>query len=165
MATGSRSNASPSTVCSFRSPQLMRKGRVLRCWRPACNRLLLHRRESGSGISRGDPQKARADCNHVRVCGRRPGTTHKSRGPTHTKIATNLNIFVRRAHSGCRRSQTFYDHRVRPNFHSCAFMSTFRPRNRTPSPSRRSRCSRAESPRNLISPPAPSTRCQGNPNP
>src|SRR5260370_25720837 len=27
----------------------------------------------------------------------------------------------------------------------------------------RSRCSMAESPRNLISPPAPSTRCQGSP--
>ena len=50
-------------------------------------------------------------------------------------------------------------------FHSQAFMSTFRPRNRTPSACSRNRCSAAESPRNLISPPAPSTRCQGNPNP
>ena len=72
LAFGSRSNASPSIYCSFRSAQLMRKGRVLRCWRPACNRFLLHRRESGSGISRGQPQKARADCNHARVCGRLP---------------------------------------------------------------------------------------------
>ena len=52
-----------------------------------------------------------------------------------------------------------------PGFHSQFFMSTRRPRNRTPSLSRRNRCSAAESPRNLISPPAPSTRCQGNPNP
>jgi hypothetical protein len=42
-------------------------------------------------------------------------------------------------------------------------MSTFLPRKRTPSASSRSRCSIAESPRSLISPPAPSTRCQGNP--
>ena len=52
-----------------------------------------------------------------------------------------------------------------PLFHSQFFMSTRRPRNRTPSLSSRNRCSAAESPRNLISPPAPSTRCQGNPNP
>ena len=50
-------------------------------------------------------------------------------------------------------------------FHSCAFISTFRPRKRTPSASNRNRCSIAESPRSLISPPAPSTRCQGNPYP
>jgi hypothetical protein len=54
---------------------------------------------------------------------------------------------------------------ARPNFHSCALISTRRPRNRTPSASRRSRCSIAESPVSLIWPPAPNTRCQGNPNP
>ena len=46
-------------------------------------------------------------------------------------------------------------------FHSCAFMSTLRPRNRTPSDSRRNRCSIAESPVNLIAPPAPRTRATG----
>lgn len=50
-------------------------------------------------------------------------------------------------------------------FHSCALRSTRRPRKRTPSASRRNRCSTAESPRSLISPPAPSIRCHGNPNP
>jgi hypothetical protein len=50
-------------------------------------------------------------------------------------------------------------------FHSCAFISTRRPRNRTPSASSRNRCSIAESPVNLIAPPAPNTRCHGNPNP
>ena len=54
---------------------------------------------------------------------------------------------------------------VLPNFHSCAFISTRRPRKRTPSASSRSRCSIAESPVSLIAPPAPSTRCQGSPNP
>jgi hypothetical protein len=44
-------------------------------------------------------------------------------------------------------------------------MSTRLPRNRTPSASSLSRCSTAESPVNLIAPPAPSTRCHGNPNP
>ena len=44
-------------------------------------------------------------------------------------------------------------------------MSTFLPRNRTPSASRRNRCSIAESPVNLIAPPAPKTRCQGKPKP
>jgi hypothetical protein len=52
---------------------------------------------------------------------------------------------------------------MRLNSH--AFISTRRPRKRTPSASRRKRCSIAESPLNLISPPAPSTRCHGNPNP
>src|SRR5437016_7774646 len=47
---------------------------------------------------------------------------------------------------------------------SCAFISTRRARKRTPSLSRRSRWSMAESPRSLTSPPAPNTRCQGNPN-
>ena len=50
------------------------------------------------------------------------------------------------------------------NLNSCAFISTRRPRKRTPSACKRNRCSMAESPRNLISPPEPSTRCQGNPN-
>src|SRR5581483_3601405 len=50
-------------------------------------------------------------------------------------------------------------------FHSHSFMSTLRPRNLTPSASSRSRCSIAESPLSLISPPAPSTRCHGKPNP
>lgn len=54
---------------------------------------------------------------------------------------------------------------ARPNFHSCALISTRRPRNRTPSASKRSLCSIAESPVSLISPPAPNTRCQGNPKP
>jgi len=49
--------------------------------------------------------------------------------------------------------------------YSWALRSTFRPRNRTPSASSRSRCSIAESPVNLIAPPAPNTRCQGNPKP
>ena len=52
-----------------------------------------------------------------------------------------------------------------PNLYSHCFMSTRRPRKRTPSASNRSRCSTAGSPRSLISPPAPRTRCQGNPNP
>ena len=52
-----------------------------------------------------------------------------------------------------------------PGFHSQVFISTRRPRNRTPSLSSRKRCSARESPRNLISPPAPSTRCHGNPYP
>jgi len=46
-------------------------------------------------------------------------------------------------------------------FHSHTFISTFRPRKRTPSASNRNRCSIAESPRSLISPPAPNTRCHG----
>jgi hypothetical protein len=54
---------------------------------------------------------------------------------------------------------------ARLGFHSCAFRSTRRPWKRTPSASKRNRCSTAESPRNLISPPAPNTRCHGNPNP
>jgi len=58
--------------------------------------------------------------------------------------------------------QSYRDRRV---FHSCAFISTLRPRNRTPSASNRRRCSMAESPVSLIAPPDPSTRCQGSPNP
>jgi hypothetical protein len=42
-------------------------------------------------------------------------------------------------------------------------MSTRRPRKWTPSASRRKRCSKAECPRSLISPPEPRTRCQGTP--
>lgn len=49
--------------------------------------------------------------------------------------------------------------------YSCAFMSTLRPRKRTPSASNRNRCSMALSPVSLMAPPAPRTRCQGNPNP
>ncbi len=44
---------------------------------------------------------------------------------------------------------------------SHASMSTCFPRNRTPSIMSRKRCSAAASPRNLISPPAPTIRCQG----
>ena len=44
---------------------------------------------------------------------------------------------------------------------SHASMSTRFPRNRTPSIVSRKRCSAAASPRNLISPPAPTIRCQG----
>ncbi len=54
---------------------------------------------------------------------------------------------------------------ARVNLNSCSFISAFRPRKRTPSASSRRRCSMAESPRTLISPPAPNTRCHGNPNP
>ena len=50
---------------------------------------------------------------------------------------------------------------TRGNLNSCCFISTRRPRKATPSACRRSRCSIAESPRSLISPPAPSTLCQG----
>jgi hypothetical protein len=42
-------------------------------------------------------------------------------------------------------------------------MRTLRPRNDTPSISSRNRCSRPSSPRSAILPPAPTTRCHGNP--
>jgi len=44
----------------------------------------------------------------------------------------------------------------------CSAMSTRLPRKRTPSNSRRVRCSRPASYLSLISPPAPTTRCQGS---
>src|SRR5271157_4871046 len=46
---------------------------------------------------------------------------------------------------------------------SNAFMSTRRPRKRTPSDSNRKRCSSPSSPRNEIRPPEPNTRCHGSP--
>ncbi len=49
------------------------------------------------------------------------------------------------------------------NLCSCRRISTRRPRKATPSACRRSRCSTAESPRSLISPPAPTIRCHGSP--
>jgi hypothetical protein len=70
--------------------------------------------------------------------------------------------FCRREDLSNRRALWRFDN---PGFHSQAFISTLRPRNRTPSDWSRSRCSAADSPRNLISPPAPRTRCQGKPNP
>ncbi len=46
---------------------------------------------------------------------------------------------------------------------SKVFMSTRRPRKRTPSDSSRKRCSSPSSPRNEIRPPEPNTRCHGSP--
>jgi hypothetical protein len=51
----------------------------------------------------------------------------------------------------------------RPNLCSNCAKSTLRPLKRTPSASRRKRCSRAASPRSEIRPPDPRMRCHGSP--
>lgn len=49
------------------------------------------------------------------------------------------------------------------NLYSQSFISTFLPRNRTPSLSSRKRCSKPSSPGREILPPEPITRCHGSP--
>src|SRR5258707_3486017 len=64
-----------------------------------------------------------------------------------------------------RLISSYFRRPTRPNLNSHCFISTRRPRKRTPSASSRSLCSIAESPRSLISPPEPRTRCHGKPKP